>query len=88
MLRTYSLLMLLIVRGRAQDKQCTEVHMTLLISVGQQNSLYTFLILEGLTVRSRQRYDLRVQAYKITPLELQIGSIADAILCRIAASHC
>ncbi len=82
----YSLLMLLIVRERAQDKQCTEVHMTLLISVGQQNSLYTFLILEGL--RSRQRYDLRVQAYKITPLELQIGSIADAILCRIAASHC
>ena len=47
-----------------------------------------FLAFVGLAVRSPERYGLGVQAYKITPLELQIGSIADAILCRIAASHC
>ena len=30
----------------------------------------------------------QLQVYKITEPELQIGSLADAVLCRIAASHC
>ena len=28
------------------------------------------------------------QVYKIMPAELKVGSITDAIVCRIAASHC
>ena len=29
-----------------------------------------------------------VQFYKIVPPELDVGTLADAICCRIAASHC
>ncbi len=37
---------------------------------------------------AEQRTCVAAQLYKITLGELKVGSITDAILCRIAASHC
>ena len=85
MLRAHGLLMLVTVRDRAED---CEFYVNFALLHGATKSPVYFRTFVGLAVPSLERDGLCVQAYKITPPELRIGSIADAILCRIAASHC